>query len=199
MPTLLNSQMPYYSGYETAPNESTDALFIPYTAWIKVVPKFGQGARLSYMRSLEKMAWAVETQLLAANFKIATPVASTQQFGDNYARLTIVGFDPKTQISGTPTINNAPTTKIQYIHSGTYPGEKTALHAGSEGGSLSAGQDPTARVNAAVKALRNAMFAAVNTALSGMSIGFTKDNINAIEYNGVKYGVKKQGGRSFPI
>jgi hypothetical protein len=201
MSSLLNSKLPYYSGEATAPNETTDAIFIPYTVWIKVVPKFGQGARLTYVRSLEKMAWAVENALTTAAptpFNIATPVASTFQFGDNYARLTIIGFDPQKQITSTWK-NNGPTTPVLPIHSGTYPTEKTAPYPTSAGGSLSYGQDTTVQVDAAVKALRNALFAAVNPVLSSMSVGFIKDNINAIEYNGVKYGVKKQGGRSFPL
>ncbi len=201
MSSLLNAKAPYYSGFETAPNETTDAIFIPYTVWIRVVPKFGQGARLTYVRSLEKMGWAVENALTTATptpFNIAAPVATTFQFGDNYARLTIVGFDPQKQITGT-WVNNGPTTPVQHINSGVYPGDKTALHSGSEGGSLAAGQDPTAQVDAAVKALRNALFTTLNPVLSVMSTNWYKDCINAIEYNGVKYGVKKQGGRSFPL
>jgi hypothetical protein len=204
-PSLSDAKLPYADGFQPAPNEAQDLIFIPYVAWIRVYPKFGQGARRTYIHSLEKMAAAVENALLnySTPFNIATPVASTVQFADNYARLTIVGFDPQQQLGGgtTPNWDNStgPTTQIKYIHSGTNPGEPTALRSGSEGGSLSYGQDTLPQTDAGVLALRDALYAAVSPVLTVMSSGFIKDDINAIEYNGVKYGVKKQGGRSFPL
>lgn len=174
---------------QPTPGAAQDEEFIPFVAHIRVVPDLTTGKRWVLIRNLEKIALRVERDLLAAGFNIATPVAFTPQFGDYGARLTVVGFVEKSRINDGRQ-NQPPTTNIDEIHSGTDPGERTALIDGNKGGSLSAGQDPTSVVDAEVTELRALLDAA--------STHYNLDDIVHIEYNGVKYGVKKQGGRSFP-
>jgi len=141
---------------------------------------------------MEKIALRVEDDLLAANLNVATPIAFTHQFGDYGSRLTIIGFVEKSRLAPTAGDDRkveAPTTNIDLIHSGTDPDEKTALIDGNRGGSLSEAQDPTAVVEAETAELR-ALLAAASTQ-------FDLNDVTHIEYNGVKYGMKKIGGRSF--
>lgn len=193
MGSLLSSNIPFSSGFSPGSLENQTTIQVPYTVWIRVFPKLGTGKRFTYIRDLEKLAQIAEEFLSEStsfgDLNIARPVAGTVQFGDNFARLTIVGFN---EVSRS---NAAPTTNIKQIHSGTDQGERTALISGSAGGSLSAGQDTTATIDAEVKTLRDDIY----TRLSGKLPGFVKRDIIAIEYNGVKYGVRKQGGRSFPL
>jgi hypothetical protein len=179
---------------QVSPSAAQNEVFIPFVARVRVVPDLATGKRWSYFRNLEKIALRTENDLVAAGFNIATPVAFTPQFGDFEAHLTIVGFVEKQRISANPTtdpdrLNAAPTTNIDEIHSGTDPDEKTAVINGNKGGSLSAGQDPTSVVEAEIVELRALLAASTNQ--------FDEHHVIHIEYNGVKYGLKKIGGRSF--
>ena len=179
---------------QVTPGAAQNEMHIPFVARVRVVPNLATGKRWSYFRNLEKIALRAENDLVAAGLNIATPIAFTPQFGNFEAHLTIVGFVQKSRISANPTTepdrpNAAPTTNIDLIHSGTDPDEKTALIDGNRGGSLSEGQDPTDRVETEVVELRALLGAATNQ--------FDEQDVIHIEYNGVKYGLKKIGGRSF--
>jgi hypothetical protein len=169
--------------------DAQDALHIPFTAHIRVVPSLGTGKRRQMLAELRKKARLVEADLLAAGFNIATPVAYTPQIGDSTARLTITGFLERSRA-----VNNrqatAPTEDVKIIGTGNDQGQRTAEITGNVGGSLSWGQDPTVQTDNEVKLLREAM--------DNASTEYTLKDIIHIEYNGVKYGVKKFGGRSFP-
>jgi len=170
-------------------DEAQDTLHVPFTAHIRVVPNLGTGKRRQMLNELRKKARRVEADLVAAGFNIATPVAYTPQFGDYTGRLTIVGFLARSKNTNNRT-GIAPTTNVDIISAGTDQGEKTAPITGNVGGSLSWGQDTQTQIDEDVRLLREAM--------DNASVEFTLKDIIHIEYNGVKYGVKKFGGRSFP-
>lgn len=172
-----------------SPTSARDSIHIPFVAHVRLVPNRASGKRVEMIRNLEKKALRAETDLINAGFNIATPIAFTPQIGDYEARLTIVGFVQKSRTSDTRT-NVAPTTDVNIIHSGTNPDEKTSVLQVNQGGSLSYGQDTTATVDFEVMELR------ANLALG--TDEFSEQDIISIEYNGVKYGTKKQGARSFP-
>lgn len=182
--------MPRYSTSSDQPTPGNAQLetYIPFVAHIRVVPDRATGKRWSYYRNLEKIALRVEDDLDAANFNVATPVAFTPQFGDYGARLTIVGFVEKSRVADDRSVE-APTTNIDLIHSGTDVGEETALINGNRGGTLAEGQDPTSTVESEVAELA--------ILLAASSSQFDLNDVIHIEYNGVKYGLKKFGGRSF--
>ncbi len=187
MPNLSTS--PFQPSAGAGQNET----FVPFVAHIRVVPNLGTGKRWSLFRNLEKTALRVEEDLIDANFNIASPVAFTPQFGDFGARLTVVGFVGKTRLisssSDDERLVEPPTTNIDLIHSGTDVGEQTALIDGNRGGSLSEAQDPTTTVEEEVAELRILLAAA--------SDQFGINDVVHIEYNGIKYCLKKIGGRSF--
>lgn len=182
--------MPNYSTTpdQVAPDSAQDEIFVPFVARVRVVPNLGTGKRTTYFRNLEKIALRTEQDLLDAGFNIATPVAFTPQFGDYEAHLTIVGFYEYSRISD-GRFNQAPTTDIEVIHSGTDVDEKTSKVSVNRGGSLSEAQDTTSTVNSEVVALRSLLAASTTQ--------FVETDVIHIEYNGVKYGLKKIGGRSF--
>jgi len=178
---------------QPAPWGARTNTFVPFTVHIRIVPDRATGKRWSLWRNLEKISLRVENDFVAAGLNIATPVAFTPQVGDFSARLTIIGFLERSQLSiadgGDGRKVESPTTSIDFIHSGTDPDEKTALVDGNRGGSLSEAQDPTSTVMDEVVLLRDL--------LNASSDQFELNDIVHIEYNGVKYGLKKQGGRSF--
>lgn len=182
--------MPKYSTSpsQPAPTAARDSIHIPFVVQSRIIPDLATGKRWSLYRNLEKLALRVETKLKNAGFNIATPVAFTPQFGDRTARLTIVGFVEKSRLTDLRT-NESPTTDIRVINSGVDVGEKTTIFKINKGGSLSEAQDPTTTVDNEVLALITAI---VNSG------ALTADQIISVEYNGVKYGTKKWGGRSFP-
>ena len=180
------------SSDQPTPGAAQVETHVPFTAHVRVVPDLATSKRVSLWRNLEKVANRVEDDLLAAGFNIATPVAFTPQLGDFGARLTVVGFVEKSRLAPTAGDDRkveAPTTNVDYIHSGTDPEEKTALVDGNRGGSLAAAQDPTDVVNSEVAELR--------TLLEASSVQFQLHEVTHIEYNGIKFGLKKIGGRSF--
>lgn len=179
-------------------------VFIPFVAYVRLIPELGSGKRATMVRSLQKQARriqqsieaAIDDNLLSPSINIASPVAFTPQFGNYTARATIVGFVETDRNAD----EKVPTTNIDEIHSGTDQGEKTALIDGNKGGSLAAGQDTQAYLDAEVTLLRQALADALNPSVNpGARIAFDLIDIVHIEYNGVKYGVKAFGGRSFPI
>lgn len=172
-----------------SPTAARDAVHVPFVARIRLVPKRGTGKRFDVWRNLEKSALRAEMALVAAGWNIATPVAFTPQFGDFEAHLTIVGFRQKSRVADDREVI-APTTDVTEIHSGTDPGEKTSTVEVNKGGSLSKGQDTVITVDDEVRELVNSLGSA--TSIFGVT------DIIHVEYNGVKYGVKKLGGRSFP-
>lgn len=174
---------------QPSPRAAQREIFIPFVARVRVVPDLATGKRWSYFRNLEKIALRAEQDLENVNgLNIATPVAFTPQFGDYESHLTIVGFVEKSRIDDNRT-NEAPTTDIEEIHSGTDPDEKTSVTSVNKGGSLSKGQDPTSTVEDEVVELR--------TLLGSSTTQFEAKDVIHIEYNGIKYGLKKIGGRSF--
>jgi len=184
---------------QPTPGAAQDAVHIPYVVHIRIVPDLAHGKRMELFRDLEKKALRVEENLVTAGLNIATPVAFTPQFGDFTARLTIVGFDEKSATDDGD--NEAPTSDIEVIHSqgnGVLVDEPTDVVVVNRGGSLSAGQDPTATVSARVQALITAILGAADASTPGRSIAlFEAKDIVYVEYNGVKFGMKKQGLRSF--
>ena len=182
--------MPRYSTSpdQPSPGAAQVETFVPFVAHVRIVPDLATGKRWSYHRNLEKISLRVEDDLIAAGFNIATPIAFTPRFGDYGSRLTVVGFVEKSRITDNRKVE-APTTNIDLIHSGTDPDEKTGLINGNRGGSLSEAQDPTSTVEAEVSELRVSLAAATTQ--------FNLNDVVHIEYNGIKYGLKKIGGRSF--
>jgi hypothetical protein len=187
--------MPNLSTTSTQPTpwDARRNTFVPFTAHIRITPDHATGKRWSLWRNLEKIALRVENDLIDAGLNIATPIAFTPQIGDFTARLTIVGFLERSQLSiadgGDGRSPIAPTTNIDFIHSGVDPGESTSLIDGNRGGSLSEGQDPIIDV-------RNEVIILLDL-LNSSTDQFNLENIIHVEYNGVKYGFKKQGSRSF--
>lgn len=186
--------MPRYSTSpdQPSPRGAQVETHVPFVAHVRIVPDLATGKRWSYVRNMEKISIRVEDDLLAADMNIATPIAFTNQFGDYGSRLTIIGFVEKSRLAPTAGDDRkveAPTTNIDLIHSGTDPDEKTALVNVNRGGSLSEAQDPTAAVETETAELR--------ALLAGSTTQFDLNDITHIEYNGVKYGMKKIGGRSF--
>ncbi len=165
----------------------------PYIVYARILPKIASGRRREFIHDMEKIAQAIETALLNANFNIAVPVAFTPNFRRAPSRVTIVGFDP---VSSATTPNTAPVTPTHsVIHSGTVDGEKTSvLH--SVQGIQTYGDIPSTANRNAVKALKTAIEAVVAT-ITPTPPSFT---IFYIDYNGVKYGQlpPKKGFFSFP-
>lgn len=167
--------------------------FHPYVVYARILPKIASGRRREFVHDMEKIAQAIETALLNANFKIAVPVAFTPNFRRAPSRVTIVGFDPVSTLTTPNTTPVTPTHSI--IHSGTVEGEKTSkLH--SVQGIQTYGDNPTAANMAAVKALK----AAIEVAVATITPTPPAFKIFYIEYNGVKYGQlpPKKGFFTFP-
>ncbi len=177
---------------QPAPWGARSNTFIPFTAHIRIIPNHATGKRWSLWRNLEKIALNIELDLVAAGLNIATPVAFTPQVGDFGARLTVVGFLERSQLQGTAGDDRSPvppTTNIDLIHSGVDVGEATGLIDGNRGGSLSEAQDPIAEVRDEAVMVRDLLDASSDL--------FELEDVVYVEYNGVKYGLKKYGGRSF--
>lgn len=204
----LNTEIP-------SPTGARASSYVPFTAHIRLVPNLGnrpseRGKRDTLNRNLQKAARRIQQSIenaiddgITPELNIATPVAYTPQFGDFTARVTIVGFYEVNR----RTLNAAQTTSVDEIHSGTDQGEQTALYDVNKGGSLAAGQDPLPGVDAEVTSLRQALADALNPLINdgtgpagtfGALISVDLIDIVHIEYNGIKYGVKQFGGRSFP-
>ena len=184
---------------QPTPGAAQDAVHVPYIVHIRIVPDLSHGKRMELFRDLEKKALNVEENLVAVGLNIATPIAFTPQFGDFSARLTIIGFDEKSAVADGD--NESPTSDIEIIHSqgaGVLVDEPTDVVVVNRGGSLSEGQDPTATVSARVQALITTLLSAADASTPGRAITlFEAKDITHIEYNGVKFGMKKQGLRSF--
>lgn len=172
-----------------SPSAARDEVHVPFVARIRLVPNRGTGKRFDLWRNLEKSSLRAETQLKAKLWNIASPIAFTPQFGNFEAHLTIVGFVQKLRTTDDRRVI-APTTDVTEIHSGTDPDEKTSAVSVNKGGSLSKGQDTIITVDDEVRDLVDSLGAATSV--------FDVEDIIHVEYNGVKYGVKKLGGRSFP-
>jgi len=79
----------------------TQARYIPFTAYARIVPDTGFGRRFERIRDREKLADLIEDRLRAIDeditaitieeYDIAFPIASTPQFGNKPARVTIHG------------------------------------------------------------------------------------------------------------
>ena len=192
----LNTEIP-------SPRAAQNEVYVPFVAHVRLVPELGTGKRRTMERSLQKQARRIQQSLdaaisdgiLSVPLNIASPVAWTPQFGNFTARATIVGF---AQVDRDPGEVH-PTTDVDEIHSGTDQGEKTSPINVNKGGSLAAGQDTQDWLDIEVTALREALADALNPATNpDARIAFDITGIVHIEYNGVKYGVKARGGRSFP-
>ena len=189
---------------ELTSTEAQKKFYVPFVAHVRLVPNLGTGKRADMLRNLQKAAKRAETSIQNATdnnlfsrpINIASPIAWTPQFGDYSARLTIIGFVELDTV--TDRHNAAPTTNVNIIHSGTDQGEKTSVVHGNHGGSLSEAQDPTAAVVSEASALRLDLAVALSTSTNTPGLpGFVIQDIMHIEYSGVKFGTKKQGGRSF--
>jgi hypothetical protein len=138
------------------------------------------------MRDGERVAAFIERDLETAGFNIAKPTAFTVQVGQSPARVTVYGFLEVDRLQS-PNVN--PTTYPHIIHSGTYPGEPTAVRSGPTGGSTSWGQDVLDKIDREVYWLKTHLEAASSWL----------NEIFFIEYDGVKYGaIFKRRFRSFP-
>lgn len=211
---IIGGIRPYSNGFEPGSRENQSDIYIPFVAYIRLVPQHRTtapsiGRRFEVVRNLEKMAWRIEERLLedhsgsALNppFMIQTPLAVTPQIGGYPAHITVVGFNNKDQLDDAR-FNVPPTTNIDKIHTSADPGHSTAIISGNEN-TLADGEDTTATVNSEVTALRLAIYnrlvaAPTNPVQFEAALITSINDIYAIEYNGIKFGVKKQGGRSFP-
>lgn len=173
-----------------ASGEAQNEMFIPFQAQIRIVPDLGTGKRRTMIHNLEKKAIRVEQDLDGVNNLTISTVAFTPQFGEHTARLSIAGFFKRLTVDQSRQ-NLPPADNTKFVHSGTDQGEKTATTTGNVGGSLSYAQDPAMQVDTEVTALRSL--------LASSTTEFAETDVIALEYNGVKYGVKKQGHRSFPL
>ena len=188
---------------QPTPTSAQDEMFVPFVAHVRLVPDLGTGKRRTMIANLEKASLRAEQSiqdyidqdLFSREINIATPIAHTIQFGNSSARLTIVGFVKQFYSGGR--FNVAPTTDIQVIHSGTDQGEFTAVTEVNRGGSLSEAQNPVSQVDDEVASLRFDLTQALLFGAPGLP-NFTAGDIVHIEYNGVKYGFKNKGMRSFP-
>jgi len=188
------------SSWVSAPTAARRENFVPFRAWIRVVPNLGTGKRRTMVHNLQKAVRliqmsvlnAIDDGLLTQEINISTPILFTTQFGDFSARVTIVGFVKVNKPA------RGPTTDIEIIHSGTDQGEHTDIRNVNRGGMLSEGQDPLPIVESEVAELRDNLVTALSvvTGHPGL-INFVPEDVIHIEYNGIKFGVKKCGGRSF--
>ena len=192
------------SSWEPAPTASINTTFVPFRAWIRLIPDLGGGKRRTMIHNLQKavrlielsLEYAIDNNLLSQSINISTPILFTPQFGDFTARATIVGF---VGISRPSVRSVHPTTDIQVIHTGVDQGEATEVVDLNRGGSLSEGQDPVSNINTEVAALRRNLNTALDQSTGSPGLpGFIEDDIIHVEYNGIKFGTKKWGGRSFP-
>jgi len=177
----------HYSSDQFSPgiNAGQPTKHVPFRAYVGVVPAT-DGRRMTHQRDLAKTAGLAENDLEASGFNIAKPVAYTAQVGQSPARLTIIGF---IDVSRARTPNEPPTTLPRLIHSGTVPGEKTAVTEGPTGGSVSWGQEPLLKIDQEVAWLKNALESASDYIAE----------VFFIEYNGVKYGAEyNRRFRSWP-
>jgi len=172
---------------------------VPFTAHIRVVPSRGTGKRFEYIRSMQKIAIEVYSQLendsdlnlawpgggqfnslKSASSGIKSGTAIKPQIGENPAQLMITGFLTS---SGT----NAPTHPDKaIIHSGTYQ----EGYGGSHGWSA----NPASATDTYASTLKTKINAAVTSASNVLT--FSADwNIFKLEVAGVVYGDK---GYTFP-
>jgi len=182
----LHPYQPHIGG----PNEE---LFIPFRAFVKFVPDLANGRRWEMIRHFEKVQFLIEDALVSeTSIEISEQVAFTVQIGQSPGRFTIVGFHI-TSGENDPPVDTA--TQPGEIHSGTVPGEKTAvIPAIPRGGDLARRQDPAARTTNQAVDLRSDL----ESALSGISgLG----EVFYLEYNGVKYGQipNRKGFRSLQV
>lgn len=175
--------------------------WVPFQAHVKLTPNLATGKRAELIRNLQKASDRAELSI--TNYlesitdddvlSISTPVLFTPQFADNSARLTLIGFYKRAEQG-----NLIPTTDINVIHSGTDPGERTQTYQVNRGGSLSEAQDPTALIETEVVSLRDLLITIFDPLTGNPGIpNFNPKDLIHIEYSGVKFGVKKFGGRSF--
>lgn len=165
------------SGGVLNPNTTS---FVPFRAYLREVPVEGGGRRWTQIRDLQKTAHIIETELVAAGWNIARPVAFKPQFGNKTAEIVLNGF------VGRPDADypvEAQTTTVNIIHTGTVPGEKTALVTKDPGsGNLSYGQEPSDNVESLAFAIQNAL------TLDSTYIGESAI-IERLEVNGIMFGL----------
>lgn len=153
--------------------------FLPFTAFVPVVPSLGFGKRFEMVRDLEKQANFVEDDLdlldsdtAGLSFDFAKPVKFTFQFGNKTARLTIHG-----NVTGLTRLDKVPLEEVLLIHSGEFKrgyGSATAPR-----------REPTAELDVAVFELK-----ALLESLPSV------DEVSRIEIADFIYG---EGGSHFPL
>jgi len=171
------------SGNTLHPNGTS---FVPFRVYLREVPTESGGRRWVTIRDLQKTAHIIETELVAAGWNIATPVPFKPQFGQKPAEITLNGFVARPD-EEYPVEHQ--TTTVEVIHSGTVPGERTALTAVQPGGgSLSYGQEPSDNVE-------NLAFAIMNSLIIDSTFIGESATIEKIEVNGIMFGY---GSRTMP-
>jgi len=167
-------------------------LQIYFRAFVRVVPDLAFSRRWEMIRHMEKIQHLAELSLEdIAALRIEGPIQFTHQIGNAPARLSIAGWLTSTG-PNVPPVDR--TTQPGEIHSGTIPGEKTALiEEIPRGGDLARGQDPTTATDSRAAAIKDA----IETALVDIS-GI--EEVFFLDVNGVKYGQipNRKGFRSFP-
>lgn len=170
------------------PQANTQARYVPFTAYARIVPDTGFGRRFERIRDREKIADDIEDRLrdideditvvTIEDYDIAFPIASTPQFGNKPARVTIHGnwrWPDGVEFTKTPV------------------GEQTVVSSGE----IKTG--PSSH-NAASMVADSDLLSAIRTIKEDLETACTDGsetflNIIKMEVTGMIFG---EGGRSFP-
>ena len=184
--------------------------FIPFVAYLKIVPERGSGRRFEAVRSRDRTAQQINADIISAigNEDLTAQTVNIAQPGggaDDARRLENLSPDTETCLSKLvsgcavkPAFGSEPAqvTVVGFYHSDdeNIPpyNEKTIIHAGGVVSGPSAGSPawagrPTAKANADVKALKSG--------LEGAIVAVAAEIIK-IDFNGIIYG---RGGYHFPL
>ena len=163
---------------------------VPYVVYARILPERARGRRLEYVRDMEKIAVQTKMDLDdVGGFVLAeSQIASTPQFGNFPARLTIVGFD------NIPEENFQPATKRTVDAPGTEPASTGVLYTPPQNRRSKDGYEGTQILHPQGQQLdprTRAYMLALKTDLESASPWLAE--IYRIDYMGVIFG---QGGYS---
>lgn len=165
-----------------------NVLNVPFRVYVRLVPKKAFGRRWEAIRDKQKVALAIEAELVSAGYAIPGDMVIESMSTGIKHEMKIVGFH---RIDRTTTPNAQPLADATVIHPGTVPGESTSVMTGSAGVQriLTHDRESSARLEEGVAQLKAAL-------LSDSATLAAEGRIERIEYNGVLYG---KGARSFPV
>jgi len=158
---------------------------VPYVVYARIDPDRARGRRLEYVRDMEKIVTQIKMDLDdAGGFVLAeSQIASTPQFGNFPARVTIVGFD------NIPEDNFQPATKITKDAPGTDPASADVLYVPPQNRKVKSGYEGTMTLHPQGQQLdpkTRAYMLALKTNLESASPWL--GDIRRIDYMGIIFG-----------